>query len=190
MVRTLYNKIQSIIQKLLEDHDPMKQLLLMRHGDALRGTPEMSDHARPLSEEGRIEVAQAGAWLRSAGKLPHGVLCSTALRTRQTVEALALPASVVARTIFSDQLYLASPGEILQCIQALPEAGDAILLVGHNPGIRDFCTMFAREGDPEAAEAMALGFKTAGIAGLTLPVASWKQAPGDAGGTVEFYHAP
>lgn len=165
----------------------MKQLLLMRHGDAERGAPEMSDHARPLSEEGRKEAARAGAWLQSSGKLPAQVICSSAARTRQTLEALGLPEGLRARAIFSDQLYLASPGEMLQVIQAQPDNADRLLLIGHNPGIRDFCTMFAREGDPAALESVSLSFKTGALAEMRFSIDEWRHVPGDAGGKLEYY---
>lgn len=159
----------------------------MRHGDAERGAPDMSDHARPLSEEGREEVARAGAWLQSSGKLPTQVICSSATRTRQTLEALGLPESIRRRTVFSDQLYLASPGEMLQVIQAQEDTCHRLLLIGHNPGIRDFCTMFARGGDGTALENIALGFKTAALAEMHFSIDAWRQVPGDAGGKLDYY---
>lgn len=165
----------------------MKQLLLMRHGDAERGSAEMNDHARPLSEEGKHECAEAGAWLQSSGNLPDAVFCSTAERTRQSLTALGLPAELTEKAEFRDQLYLASPGEILQCVQSLPDTHARVLILGHNPGIRDFCAMFARSGNTEAHENIALGFKTAGIAGLTFEAEQWQQAPGERGGDLGFY---
>lgn len=165
----------------------MKQLLLMRHGDAERGTPEMSDHARPLSAQGCAEAAEAGAWLRANGQVPDKILCSSALRTRQTLKALGLSPALTQSAEIVDTLYLASPGELLHCVQVQAEAVGRLLLIGHNPGIRDFCSMFVRNGEVDAQEAMSLGFKTGAIAGLSFSAPHWTEIPGNHGGKLEFY---
>ncbi len=165
----------------------MKFLLLLRHADAERGGPDISDHARPLSPEGLREAANAGAWLGTERLLPDAVLCSTAVRARQTLDALGLPTSLRNTAIFSDPLYLASPSEILHCVQGLDPTCERALLIGHNPGIRDFCTMFAQAGSSAAQESMALGFKTAGVAGVQFDTAQWADVPGTQGGALEFY---
>lgn len=167
----------------------MKHLFLLRHGNALRGTAEMSDHQRPLSDEGKREAANAGAWLMASGALPDYILCSTAVRAQQTLESLGLPEALVGRVVFSDTLYLASPGEILQNIQSAPEDATRLLLIGHNPGLHDFCTMFTQGGDAVALDTLSLEYKTAALAGLDFAVAHWKDLPGN-GGQLAFYREP
>lgn len=167
----------------------MKQLLLLRHGDAIRGAAGTSDHQRPLSGEGVREAAGAGAWLMSSGRLPDSIFCSTALRTRQTLEALRLPAELTARAAFCDALYHASPNEMILTLQSAPEPAARVLLIGHNPGLRDFCEAFGKEGDAAAREAIDLGYKTAALAGLEFDVARWHDLPGD-NGTLVFYRTP
>lgn len=168
----------------------MKRVLLLRHGEAERGSADGSDHARAINETGRREAASAGAWIMSHGQTPDAVFCSTALRARQTLEALALPASLVAGATFSDQLYLAGTGEMLHCLQQVDDTLNRVLLVGHNPGIRDFCVMFAQQGDETALDAVGLGFKTAAVAALAFDVPRWADVPGSRGGALERYRAP
>jgi phosphohistidine phosphatase len=165
----------------------MKYLTLFRHGEAVRGTAEMSDYDRPLTEAGRAETARTAAWMKRRGMRPDAVLCSTAARARKTLEVLgdALPADSVT---FSDRLYLASPGDLLACIQEAAEV-EHLLVLGHNPGLHEFQMLFAPRGAIEALRKLEAGFATAALAALRFPVAAWMDMPG-AGGKVEEYQAP
>ncbi len=166
----------------------MKQLVLMRHGDAVRGTPEMSDHERPLSDTGMQEAARAGEWLRAQRHLPEAVLCSSAKRTRGTLQALGIQ-ELLSMAHYSDPLYLASPAELLACLQALPETIASVLVIGHNPGLHDFCLQYAAHGSAEALDTLAMGFKTGALAAMDFAIPRWENF-GDADGTLAYYHTP
>ncbi len=109
----------------------MKRLVLMRHAKSEWATG-VADHDRPLNPRGRRSAAALGHWLRDAGIAPDGALCSTALRTRETLDRLDL--GVSAR--FDPRLYHAEPQAILTCLRAAQ--GETVILLGHNPGIAAF----------------------------------------------------
>ena len=60
-----------------------KTLVIMRHAEADMpwGT---GDFDRPLTRRGREQAPAAGRWLLEHGAVPEMILCSAALRTRQT----------------------------------------------------------------------------------------------------------
>src|ERR1700744_695336 len=76
-----------------EDVD--RRLVLLRH--AKSDWPDVADHERPLAKRGRRDAPVVGRWLGASGYTPDAVVCSTALRARQTWElasaALAAAAS-------------------------------------------------------------------------------------------------
>lgn len=166
----------------------MKQLVLMRHGDAVRGTPQMSDHERPLSETGKQEAVRAGEWLRTQGQLPEAALCSSAKRTRETLQTLGIQ-ELSMGAYYSDPLYLASPTELLACVQALPEQASSALVIGHNPGLHDFCLQYAVRGNTDALDSLALGFKTGALAKIEFAVSHWEDIA-DAEGALVYYQPP
>lgn len=87
--------------------DRSRTLVLLRHAKSAY-PPGVGDHARPLAARGIREATLAGDWLRSAaGPDPavQAVLCSTATRTRQTLERTGIEAPVS----FIDDLYDATP---------------------------------------------------------------------------------
>jgi len=106
------------------------RLLLLRHAEAQNAPGP--DHQRPLTAAGRRAAAELGAQLRARGIRPDCVLCSPALRTRQTWQALALHCEAVR---FEAALYGAGAAELLAHCAALESRVSCALLIGHNPGI-------------------------------------------------------
>lgn len=106
----------------------MKTLLLLRH--AKSDYPSgVGDHERPLAARGIREAGLAGDWLRSAAPRIDAVLCSTATRTRQTLERTGIQAPVS----FVDRIYDATPGIVLDEINGVDDAVQTLLVIGHEP---------------------------------------------------------
>nr|WP_242011715.1 histidine phosphatase family protein [Acetobacter oeni] len=115
-------------------------MLLLRHAEAqppaggdLSAT---ADLARPLTDEGHRLARHRGETMRRTGIVPDLVLCSPALRTRQTYAGL-LPFGQNARPEIRIEptLYLAAPDELLARLRVTPDSVHTVLLVGHNPGL-------------------------------------------------------
>jgi phosphohistidine phosphatase len=90
------------------------------------------DHDRPLNERGMKSAPAMGKWLRDMGWLPGEVLCSTATRTRQTLDLLDLPD---VPTRFERALYLAEAEDMIGVMQSAE--ADTVLMLGHNHGIAE-----------------------------------------------------
>jgi len=69
--------------------------------------------------------------------LPDYVLSSTALRARQTTEAVVKAAELATEPQFTNTLYGATAETLLAAVRRLPAASACALLVGHNPGFED-----------------------------------------------------
>jgi phosphohistidine phosphatase len=107
-------------------------LILMRHAKSDWGSLGLSDHDRPLNSRGARDAPMMGEWLRKKGHLPDQILCSTATRTRQTLEGLGIDAP----TTFLAALYHANPATMQDALQQAQ--GRKVLMIGHNPGIAAF----------------------------------------------------
>ncbi|MGV9826403.1 MULTISPECIES: SixA phosphatase family protein [unclassified Gordonia (in: high G+C Gram-positive bacteria)] len=110
-----------------------RTLVLLRHGKS--GYPAgVPDHDRPLAERGRREAALAGQWMRDEGLVVDAILCSSATRTRQTLERTG----ITAPTTFLDEIYGGTPDDILEALRVHAPAGaSTLLVVGHEPGMPD-----------------------------------------------------
>ncbi|MBV2359880.1 histidine phosphatase family protein [Thalassococcus sp. CAU 1522] len=107
------------------------KLILMRHAKS-DWSFDLQDHERPLNKRGRRSAKALGDWLRAQGHLPDQVLCSTAKRTRETLDLLNLDAPAQ----FDRALYHAGPETLMEVLQ--DATGDCVLMLGHNPGIAFF----------------------------------------------------
>ena len=109
-----------------------KTLILMRHAKSDWSSGVLEDHDRPLNARGQVAAAALGDWLRSKEWLPGEVLCSTAARTRETLDRLQLDVPVR----YVDALYHAG-SDVMDTVLKTASAA-TVLMVGHNPGITEF----------------------------------------------------
>lgn len=142
----------------------MHELLLLRHAEAEPSTVGVDDRDRPLSARGRDQARGAGRWLADRHTHPDEVLCSPALRTRTTARLVmeALPAAPASVT-FVDEIYEASPGELLAVLESHAHA-TSLLLVGHNPGLQHLVALLC----PNARHVLVHGMPPATLARITL----------------------
>lgn len=163
-------------------HAPIqRRFTLIRHAKAVEEAAG-GDHARPLNPRGLADAQALAAWLPGVGVAPQQVLCSTATRTRQTLETLGLSASVT----LTDKLYLASVSEMMSLVQATPATVTDLMLIGHNPGIHGLLAHLVGEYADEAdVDRLMLKFPTSAAAVLHVTLADWADlAPHSA--TLEF----
>jgi phosphohistidine phosphatase len=148
--------------------DPVpRTLVLLRHGKSAY-PPGVSDHDRPLAPRGRRGAALAGIWIADHLPAVDHVLCSTAERTRQTLEATGLlkPAVLVD---YTDEIYEAYPDELLALVTGSSPADRTLMVVGHAPGIPALAEQLAGpDSDSDAMARMRVKFPTAAIAVLRL----------------------
>jgi phosphohistidine phosphatase len=126
----------------------VKRLLLMRHAKSDWTDAVLEDHDRPLNDRGRRDAPRMGRLLAAEGLVPDLVVCSTAVRARQTLEGLAAGGGLgEAAVVHEASLYLASPGTILAVARAaVGDAGgepERVLLIGHNPGMEELASRLA-----------------------------------------------
>jgi phosphohistidine phosphatase SixA len=135
-----------------------RELILLRHAHAEPAAPGQDDRERPLSARGVREAQAAGAWLRAHGALPARLLCSPALRARQTLtHALGAVEPAIEPEIFA-----ATAGALVALIDDQPTA-ERLLLVGHNPGLETLLALLTTGQSGEFR-----GLPPAGIAWLEL----------------------
>jgi phosphohistidine phosphatase len=147
------------------------RLLLLRHAKSSWDDPSLADHDRPLANRGRRAAEVMGAHLRRHDLVPGLVLCSSAARTRETLERLKLDGPKIS---IEDRLYAASEDNLLGRLRELGDDERSVLVIGHNPGIQDLALEFvgaARTGDAGRVRAK---FPTGALAVFEFDVA-WSE---------------
>src|SRR5262245_14559736 len=154
---------------------PTKRLLLLRHAKSSWDEPSLADRDRPLAPRGHKAAERMAEHLRSNGPAVDLVLCSSALRTTETLEHIGR-AFGDAEMVVEDGLYGASDDELLERLRAVPNDADGVALIGHNPGIQDRATGLAGGGDD--LERMRTKFPTGALAVLEFDAPWGDLSPG------------
>ncbi len=116
----------------------MKQLYLMRHATAESHSSAVVDKMRGLSFQGKGELERLQIKLLGLFDGVSLVLCSSSVRTRQTLEGIQNMIYHNAEIRFLDELYHCSPATISEELSLISEDHQSILVIGHNPGISQF----------------------------------------------------
>jgi phosphohistidine phosphatase len=123
-------------------------------------------------------------YVRSAGIRPDVVLCSSALRTRQTL-ARVLPALGPELEIHIEPgLYTFDASSLLERLRAIRD-GVSAMLIGHNPAIEELALRLAARGDK--LDTLALKFPTGALAEIEFPAGcSWNEVGTTTGELTRF----
>lgn len=153
-----------------------RELYILRHAKSDWESGATTDGERPLNKRGRKDAPRIGNWMREHYLYPGLVLCSPALRARETLDAVAEELQLPPERIrIVDELYMANLGTLLKILRDIPEDSDSIMLVGHNPGLDDLVAYLSHETLPltESGKLMT----TATLAHFKLPD-NWTELEG------------
>jgi phosphohistidine phosphatase len=156
----------------------MKTLYLLRHGKSDWGDPGLDDHDRPLAARGERAAAVVGVHFAQQDYQPSLVLCSSARRTRETLESLLPHLPGDPELVVEERIYLASGAQLLTRVQEIDDGQSQVLLVGHNPGIANLARTLAGRGERASLRRLAR-FPTAASAVCEFDLEHWRDlAPG------------
>lgn len=162
-----------------------KTLIILRHAKAESGAGGQDDHARHINARGLQAAGIIGTYLKQKAIKPDLVVCSGAVRARETwagvQQAYGAPLSVE----YNEKLYLASANETLKQLSSLPETVKQVLVVGHNPGLHQLAVKMARYGKENLLDTLAIKFPTCALATITFDE-TWHDAVQARGTLVDF----
>jgi phosphohistidine phosphatase len=137
------------------------KLHLLRHAKTNQISPTGKDFDRELLPKAYEQLQEFREFYTQNPFQVGHILCSSAVRTRQTLDQIKELFADVPVT-FLNELYLASAGELLKIINELQSPED-VLLIGHNEGISELAS--------ELSAAFIL-LKTCGLVSLEFPFES------------------
>ena len=154
----------------------MKYLLIYRHATAMPQGQVQPDHDRTLSDRGQQEAARQWRLLKDSRYFPDYALCSSAVRTQQTLRTTlqATDSTITCRT--SQALYLASPGDIFREINEVNEHVQNLMVVGHNPSMHQLCLLLAGKHveNDEKLSRISFAYPPATISIFEIESTNWK----------------
>jgi phosphohistidine phosphatase len=151
----------------------MKTLLLMRHAKASQQEPGQPDQDRALAKRGERQAPAMGKLLQEKGLVPQAILSSSALRARQTAQAVAKSAGYTGEIAYYSELYSGELPDYGRILRSLADSLDPVLVVGHNPDMQEWVALLTGQHED---------LSTAAIACLTLPIVRWADLRSDTRG--------
>lgn len=155
----------------------MKVLYLLRHAKSSWGHEGLADFERPLNGRGRKTAKAVGRYMREQHIAPTLILCSSALRTRETLAAIC--GLIDARSVlFEDGLYEAAPKSLLRRLAEVAADVPSVLVIGHNPGLERLTEALidtTAANDANAMEALEEKFPTGALAVLECGIDRWSK---------------
>lgn len=150
--------------------DDQKRLLILRHAKAA-WPRDVTDHDRPLASRGHQDAPQAGVWLRESGIIPDAIICSDALRTRQTCTWVCSELGEKAPTPYLEsRLYHADASAALSVINETGTQVRTLLVIGHMPWVQELGMRIAAvDSEEDPVMQMAEHYPTLGLQVFEIP---------------------
>jgi phosphohistidine phosphatase len=161
----------------------MRQIWLLRHAKSSWDDAGLADRDRPLSPRGARGAAAIAAHLATV-EPPRLVLCSSALRARQTLAAVLPSLGTDLEIRIEPELYTFDADALLARLRRLDDDMASVMLVGHNPALEDLAMELCATG--ELRERLDRKFPTAALATIELSDVPWTSLAGGQGRIVGF----
>jgi len=158
--------------------------VVIRHAKSSWDDPSVADHDRPLSKRGRKALDKLCEHLETLGLIPDVVMCSSSLRTRETLDGVRPVLGPQTRVVTDTALYAAGAERLLTELRRLDEDVDTVFLIGHNPGVADLVELLAV--DAAAGGAALETFPTAAVAVLSV-AGPWAALQSDSAALKSFW---
>jgi len=143
----------------------MHRLILMRHAKTERAAASGLDRDRALTPRGLDDAALMGHVLAEKRLRPDLALVSSAVRTRQTWDAIHEALGDVEVRI-EPRLYDSTPDTLRRFVQDAEDQAGCLLILAHNPGLHLLAMEYLTESaaSPSVLDRMAGGFPTGAAA--------------------------
>lgn len=167
----------------------MLTLSLLRHAKSSWSNPALPDRERPLATRGVTDAPLMGKAMAERGIDPELVLCSSARRTRDTLDLVLPELRVEPKIVYVDALYHGSPEEMLEMLHGIQPGASRVMLVGHNPEIQAFALDLVGSGPKHFRDRLKTKYPTAGLAVINFVSGLWKSVSVNSG-TLNLFLSP
>ena len=158
----------------------MRILYLLRHAKSSWADATLRDFDRPLKKRGREAAGRIGQRMASENLSNPLVICSPAVRTRETAEIVLTNANLQIEPRFDIRVYEASLRELVQIVTEIPDDVEVAIMIGHNPGCEELLSFLTGE---------YRRMPTCALAKIGVGDVSWKDVRAGEG-NLEWFIAP
>lgn len=152
----------------------MRYLYLLRHAKSLWNDASLQDFERPLSNRGTRDAKKMSEFIKREKISVDLVLCSSAIRTMQTLEEIKSSLGSTANVTIDESLYTFDPERVLARLAQVPPEILAVMIIGHNPAMQAIAASMAKPG--ALKQRLSAKYPTAALSMIALRNESWNLA--------------
>ena len=154
----------------------MRKLYLLRHAKSSWNDPGQDDFERPLAPRGIKACKLMKAHIQDARIEPGLILCSPAVRARETHVRVAAAFASDTEVRFEIGLYAAGSQALLSRLRQVSPTVSSIMMIGHNPGIEQLALELAGDTATTPAARMRRKYPTLALACFEISSRTWAAA--------------
>lgn len=162
----------------------MKRLYILRHAKAEKDG--IDDKSRALSPRGVTQSRHLGQILKEQNYAFDHAFVSSAVRTKMTFENLQKTYEDNIPYDLRDDLYNAGTGDIFEAIKRTEESVNALLIVGHNPGIHQIAGTLTGQGEEAKIQDLMINYKPGTLTLLDLDIEGWAHLKPHSGALIDL----
>ncbi len=157
----------------------MRNLYLLRHAKSSWGDSKLDDFERPLAARGIKACKLMKAHIRKAGIKPDLILCSPAIRARETYIRIADAFARETEVRFESRLYDFGSQALLKRLRQVDRKVSSVMMIGHNTGIEHLALALTSGTETKSLARMREKYPTLALASIEIGKGTWSRvAPG------------
>ena len=134
----------------------MKSLFLLRHAKSSWDHEGLRDFDRPLNNRGLKAAKTMGQYILRQNYHFDLIVCSPAVRTRQTLDQLLPVTKLQVPVEFESRIYEASLADLVAVLHEIDVGVENLMVVGHNPGMENLLDFLTGEKKEVPTAALAV----------------------------------
>ena len=150
----------------------------MRHAKSSWESGDLADIQRPLNKRGEKAAPFMGKLMKEKNLFPDLIICSSAVRARQTLERVQESARFDCEIRFDERIYGASVNTLIYILSEVEENFEKIMICGHNPGFEGLVKFLCGEYTEMPTGALAI---------VDLKIDAWSKINADWGNLRDIY---
>ena len=158
----------------------MKTLFLLRHAKSSWKDETLADFDRPLNRRGKRAAETMGNYFKSHEIVPELILCSPAVRARETLALVSKAAKWATEVRYDQRIYEATGIRLAEVVSEIDNDRKTAMLVGHNPGMEELIFLLTAE---------RVTMSTGALATIAVKANKWAHT-GDKPATIESVVKP
>jgi len=151
----------------------VRTLYLLRHAKSSWGDPKLDDFERPLAPRGIKACKLMKAHIRKARIKPDLILCSPALRARETYIRIADAFARDTEVRFEPGLYEVGSQALLKRLRQVNRKVSSVMMIGHNTGIEHLALALTSGTETKSLARMREKFPTLALASIEIGKGPW-----------------